>query len=184
MDFKEHATTAWQNTTANLVPVLLLTLSHLVVVALSLGIMAPVVTAGYIQSLLGTLREGREPKIGDLFSEMPLFFPLLAYGAWVVVLTFLGFLLFVVPGFLILAFLTFATLYVMPLMTDSDMGLFEAVQESWSMAMTKPLTDQIIIVLIYLLIMTIGGSIPLALLFAQPLATFFLVSVYEERLLQ
>jgi hypothetical protein len=35
---------------------------------------------------------------------------------------------------------------------------------------------------LYLVIMSVGGSIPLALLIAQPLATFLLVSIYEERL--
>ncbi len=38
------------------------------------------------------------------------------------------------------------------------------------------------LMVLYLVIMSVGGSIPLALLIAQPLATFLLVSIYEERL--
>lgn len=182
MDFKEHLKTAWENTLQYIVPVILLTLVQLIVVTFSLGILAPVTTAGYIQSLLLALREGREPKIGDLFSEMRLFLPLLGFGILAALATFLGFLLLVLPGLLVVAFLIFATIYMMPLMTDKNMGLFEAIKESWNMAVRKPYSDQIILMVLYLVIMSVGGSIPLALVFAQPLATFFMISVYEERL--
>ena len=182
MDFKEHLKTAWESTLQYIVPVILLTLVQLIVVTLSLGILAPVTTAGYMQSLLLALRDGREPKIGDLFSEMRLFFPLLAFGILAALATFLGFLLLILPGLLVVAFLIFATIYMMPLMTDKKMGLFEAIKESWNMAVRKPYSDQIILMVLYLVIMSVGGSIPLALVFAQPLATFFMISVYEERL--
>ncbi len=91
MDFKEHLKTAWESTLGFIVPVILLTLVQMVVVTISFGILAPVTTAGYIQSLLLALREGREPKIGDLFSEMRLFFPLLAFGILAALATFFGF---------------------------------------------------------------------------------------------
>jgi len=67
MDFKEHLKTAWESTLGFIVPVILLTLVQMVVVTISFGILAPVTTAGYIQSLLLALREGREPKIGGSF---------------------------------------------------------------------------------------------------------------------
>ena len=56
MDFKEHLKTAWEHTLQYIVPVILLTLVQLIVVTFSLGILAPVTTAGYIQSLLLALR--------------------------------------------------------------------------------------------------------------------------------
>ena len=182
MDFKEHLKTAWENTLQYIVPVILLTLVQMVLITISFGILAPVTTAGYVQSILLALREGREPKIGDLFSEMRLFFPLLAFGILAFLAAFLGFLLLVLPGILVVAFLVFATIYMMPLMTDRNMGLLEAIKESWSMAVRKPLGDQIIFMVLYLVIISVGSSIAVALLLAQPLATFFLVSVYEERL--
>jgi len=182
MDFKEHLKTAWEGTLQYVVPVILLTLVQLIVITCSLGILAPVTTAGYTQSLLLALREGREPKIRDLFSEMRLFMPLLAFGILAALVSLLGFLLFILPGFLVVAFLVFATIYMMPLMTDKKMGLFDAIKESWNMAVRKPFSDQVILMVLYLLIISIGGSIPLALVFAQPLATFFMISVYEERL--
>ena len=182
MDFKEHLKTAWESTLQYIVPVILLTLVQLLVITFSLGILAPVTTAGYTQSLILALREGREPKIGDLFSEMRLFLPLLGFGILAALLSFLGFLFLILPGFLVIAFLVFATIYMMPLMTDKEMGLFDAIKESWNMAVRKPLSDQVILMVLYMLIISVGGSIPLALVFTQPLATFFMISVYEERL--
>ena len=182
MDFKEHLKIAWEYTLQFVVPVILLTLVQMVVITISFGILAPVTSAGYMQSLLLALREGREPKIGDLFSEMRLFLPLLVFGALAMLAMFLGFLLLIVPGFLVAVFLVFATIYMMPLMTDRNMGLFDALKESWNMAVRKPLADQIVLMVLYLLILSVGASIPIALLFAQPLATFFVLSVYRERL--
>ncbi|HID70367.1 MAG TPA: hypothetical protein EYP35_07910 [Desulfobacterales bacterium] len=182
MDFKEHLKIAWEHTLQFIVPVILLTLVQMIVITFSLGIMAPVTTAGYMQSLLLALREGREPKIGDLFSEMRLFLPLFAFGILAVLVTLLGFVLLVVPGFFVAGFLVFSTIYMIPLMTDRNMSLFDAIKESWNMALRKPLTDQFVLTVLYLLILSIGGSIPLALVFAQPLATFFVLSVYKERL--
>ncbi|MCK5070447.1 MAG: hypothetical protein KAR01_07885 [Desulfocapsa sp.] len=182
MDFKEHLTIAWENTLQFIIPVILLTGVQMAVVALSFGILAPVTTAGYFQSLLQALRDGREPKIGDLFSEMRLFLPLLAFGIIAVLATFFGFLLLILPGLLVVGFLTFATIYMIPLMTDQEMGLFEAIKESWNMAVRKPLTDQIVFMVLYLIIISVGSSFILTLLVAQPFATFLMLAVYEDRL--
>ncbi len=181
MEFKEHLKTAWETSLQFVVPVILLTLVQMLVITFSLGILAPVTTAGYIRSLLRAMREGREPRVGDLFSEMRLFLPLFVYGLLVVILTSLGFFLLVLPGILVAAFIVFATIYMIPLMIDRDMGLIEAIKESWNMAVQKPLGDQMVLMVLYLVILSVGGSIPMAILFAQPLATFLMLAVYEER---
>ncbi len=182
MDFKKHLGVAWENTLGFIVPVIILTVVQLLVILLSFGILAPVTTAGYIQSLLRAHRDGREPKVGDLFSEMHLFLPLLAFGIVASLAIFFGLLLLVLPGLAVIAFLAFASIYMMPLMTDREMGLFDAIKESWNMAVRSPVGDQVVFVVLYLLIISVGSSLPLVLLFAQPLATFFLVSIYIERL--
>ena len=182
MDFKSHLETAWNTTLQFIVPVILLTLVQMIVIIFSFGILAPVTTAGYMQSLLLALREGREPKIGDLFTEMRLFLPLFIFGLLAVIAIFIGFALLVLPGFLVVGFLVFATIYMMPLMSDRDMGLMDALKESWSMATKAPLSDQIILMVLYLVIMSLGSSIAVAVPFTQPLATFLVLSVYEERL--
>ena len=182
MDFKEHLKTSWENTLQFIVPVILLTLVQIVVITISLGILAPVTTAGYMQSLLLALREGREPKIGDLFSEMRLFLPLFIFGLLAILVVMLGFVLLVLPGFLVAAFLVFASIYMIPLMTDRGLGLMDALKESWNMAVRKPVADQVILMVLYMVIISLGGSIAVAVLFTQPLATFLVLSVYEERL--
>jgi len=148
----------------------------------SLGILAPVATAGYMQSLLLALRQGREPEVKDLFSEMRLFLPLLLFGFLVTVALLLGFSLLILPGILLTAGLLFGTFYMLPLMTDNRLGLMEALKTSWSMATTEPWTDQLILTLLYLVIMSLGASVAVATLFTLPLATFLVLSVYEERL--
>jgi hypothetical protein len=182
MDFKEHLKTAWENTLQFIVPVILLTLVQIAVIIFSLGILAPVTTAGYMQSLLLALRDGREPKVGDLFSEMRLFLPLFVFGLLAMLAVMLGFMLVILPGFLVVAFLVFATIYMVPLMTDRDLGLMDALKESWNMAVRKPLADQVILMVLYMVIISLGSSIAVAVLFTQPLATFLILSVYEERL--
>ncbi len=182
MDFKEHVTTAWQNTLKFIGPVLMLTLAHILVSVCSLGILAPVTTAGYMQSLLLALRQGREPELKDLFSEMRLFLPLLLFGFLVMVALSIGFTMLIIPGIIMTGALVFATIYMVPLMTDKKMGLMDALTASWEMAIKEPWTDQIILTLLYLIIISLGGSVIVAVFFTQPLATFLLLSVYEERL--
>jgi hypothetical protein len=182
MDFKVHAETAWENTLKFIGPVLILTLVQIVVSVCSLLILAPVTMAGYMQSLLRALREGREPDVKDLFSEMRLFLPLALFGFLVMMALMLGFTMLILPGILMTATLVFGTIYMVPLMTDKEMGIMDALKESWAMATREPWTDQIILTVLYLVIMSLGGSVFVAIFFAQPLATFLVLSVYEERL--
>jgi len=182
MDFKEHLQTAWQNTLKFIGPVVLLTLAQLLISTFSLGILAPVTMAGYMRSLLLALRQGREPEIKDLFSEMRLFLPLIGFGFLVMIALMIGFTFLILPGILMTAALVFGTLYMVPLMTDKGLGLMEALKGSWEMATQEPWTDQIILTVLYLAIVSIGSSMIVAILFTQPLATFLVLAVYEQRL--
>ena len=182
MDFKKHFETAWMNTLRFIGPVLLLTLVQVIVIVLSLGILAPVTTAGYMQSLLQAQREGRPPELRDLFSRMSLFLPLFVYFLVVLIVTTVGFMFLVLPGFAVAFLVIFATMYMIPLMTDQGRGIKEALQDSWEMATRAPVTDQFVIALAYLIILSIGGSVPFALLITQPFAMFLLLSAYDERL--
>ena len=67
-------------------------------------------------------------------------------------------------------------------MVDQKMGIIDSIKESWRMSMEKPITDQIIVSVIYMGLMSVGGSFILLILFAQPFATFILLSVYDEKL--
>jgi uncharacterized membrane protein len=182
MDFKKHLEIGWQNTLKFIGPVILLTFIQILVSIFSLGILAPVVTAGYMKSLLLAVREGRTPDIKDLFSEMSLFLPLLGFFFVVVIAIGIGFMFLVLPGLILMVLFLFASLYMLPLMVDRRLGVIDALKASWEMANRNPIADQIIVTIIYAAILSIGGSIPFAILLAQPLATFVLLSVYQERM--
>jgi uncharacterized membrane protein len=182
MDFKEHVVLAWNLTLKHIVSLVLMTLVMLGISIVTLGILAPVTMAGYVQSILTLIRTGREPKIQDLFTQMRLFLPLLAFGVVVLILVSIGFMLFVLPGLIIALGVTFCCIYMIPLMTDRDLGIFDAVKQSYRMTTTGPLADNVVVVIIFWIISMIGGSVFIGILFTQPLATLFLISVYEEKL--
>jgi uncharacterized membrane protein len=181
MDFKRHIETAWNLTIGNIVSLILMTLVMVAVSALTLGVLAPVTSAGYVHSLLQLVRNGREPKVQDLFSQMNLFLPLLGFGIAVFLASSIGFMLLFLPGLFIVAAITFCCIYVIPLMTDKKLGLVDAVKESFAMGMHGELVDHIVVVIIFMAITMIGGTVFIGVLFTQPLATLFLLSTYEEK---
>ncbi len=181
MDFKKHFMTAWKSTLEFIVPLILMTLVMIVVSVVTIGILAPVTMAGYIQSLLLMVRDRREPKIQDLFSEMRLFFPLLLFGIIACIIIYIGFMLLFLPGLLVLIALAFCCLYMLPLMIDKRLGIIEAIKESYRMAVSGNIVEHIIVAVLFFGISAIGSSFLLGSLFTQPLATIFLLSVYDEK---
>ena len=182
MDFKTHFETAWGLTLRYIAPLILMTLVQVVVSGITLGVLAPVTMAGYMHSILLMVREGREPRIQDIFSHMRLFLPLFLLGLVFFIVTMIGFALFVLPGFLILLAIAFGCLYVLPLMTDKGLGVVEAIRESVRMSTGKNTLDQVVIMVVYVGLCSVGGSVFIGWLFTQPFATVFLLSVYEEKI--
>ena len=182
MDFKRHIETAWNLTLGNIVALILITLVMVAVGSLTLGILAPVTMAGYTQSLLQMVRNGREPRVQDLFAHMNLFLPLLGFGFAVVVATSIGLTLFLLPGIVIVVAITFCCIYMLPLMTDRNMGLVDAIKESYAMGRRGELVDHVVVVIIFMAITMIGSTVFIGVLFTQPLATLFLLSTYEEKI--
>ena len=181
MDFKEHLERTWKIFTAFLPQLLLTTLGLIGISIITLGILAPVATAGYMHSLLLALREERKPEIGDLFSQMRLFLPLLGFSLAAGIALLVGFALLVLPGIIMVLALVFFCLYMIPLMTDREMGLIEAVKESGRMALEEPVAEQVAVVALYIAISAVGQSFILTALFTQPFATLFILTVYERK---
>ncbi len=181
MDLNEHLKTSWNLTLQSIVPLIFLTLVLIGVSVLTLGILAPAATAGYMHSLHRLLREGREPRLQDIFSQMRLFLPLLVFAAASALLTLIGYALLVLPGLLVSLALLYAFLYVIPLMTDRGLGLLDAVRKSWEMATAGNQLEHLLVMIIVAGLTAIGGSVVFASLFTQPLATLFLLSVYDEK---
>ncbi len=182
MDLKRLLETTWNTTLSSIGPLILVTLVYAIVMGVSFGLLAPVTTAGYTRSLLTLLRDGKSPQIKDLFSEMSLFLPLTIFSVLALIAVSIGFMFLVVPGFVIIAVFAFAALYLVPLMIDKRMGILEAMQESWDMAVLEPVSDHIIVVVVYLFLTALGGSVPLGFLVTQPFATIFILCAYQYRL--
>ncbi|MDX2440109.1 MAG: hypothetical protein QNK40_06110 [Desulfobacterales bacterium] len=184
MNFKYHLETAWNMTLKFIAPLIFITLVMFLLWFFTIGILAPVTMAGYMHSILLMLRDGREPKIQDLFTQMKLFLPLLGFSILVFIATVIGFMLLVLPGIVISLVISFCCLYMLPLMTDKELGLFEAVKESYTMTTRGVFTDQIVVLILFLGISAVGSAVFIGSLFTQPLATIFLLSVYEEKIKQ
>jgi hypothetical protein len=184
MNFKYHLETAWNMTLKFIAPLIFISLVMFLLWFFTFGILAPVTMAGYMQSILLMLREGREPKIQDLFSQMKLFLPLLGFSILVFIATMIGFMLLVLPGIIISLVISFCCLFMLPLMTDTELGLFDAIKKSYTMMTQGVFVDQIVVLILFLGISAVGSAVFIGSLFTQPLATIFLLSVYEEKIKQ
>ncbi len=182
MNFRKHLETAWQLLLNHILILIFMTLAMLVVSALTLGIMAPVVAAGYFHSILGLVREGREPSLQDIFSQMRLFLPLLAFAFAVFIICLIGYAIFFPFGILIACAVTFGFIYVIPLMCDKGLPLVEAAGQSWAMATSGAIIDHLVLVVLFLGISAIGSSIFIGTFFTTPFATILLASVYAEKM--
>jgi len=180
MDFKAHFERTWKITLEFIAPLILMTVVMALACLVTLGILTPVLMAGYFQSILLMMRERRTPKIQDLFSQMSLFFPLLGFGIAVLFAMFIGFIFLVLPGILIALAASYLCLYMLPLMTDKGLTLTEAVKESYRMTTRGKVGDQVVVFILFIGISALGGSVFIAWLFTQPLASVFLMSVYDE----
>jgi hypothetical protein len=178
MDFKYHLETAWKLMLDHIAALIILTLATAAASVLSLGILAPVAFAGYVHAIVRLLKDGREPEAGDVFSQMRLFLPLFFFGVAVFVGAMIGFTLFFIPGVLFLVLVSFCCLYMIPLMVERDLGLVDAVMESYEMVTKDGVRDHVVALVIFAGISAVGSSVLLGVLFTQPLATIFLVSIY------
>ena len=178
MNFNEHVKTSWNLSLKFIIPLIILTLVMFGISFLSLGILAPAMMAGYIDSLFKLIREQREPKVNDLFSQMKLFLPLLGFGIVAFIITSIGFLILFIPGLVILAALSFCCIYMLPLMVDKEINLLDAIRESYSMAISGEVMEHLVLVILYFGIMMIGSSIFIGSLFTLPFATLLLLLVY------
>ncbi|OEU67923.1 MAG: hypothetical protein BBJ57_12145 [Desulfobacterales bacterium PC51MH44] len=180
MDFKYHLETAWKMTLQYIAPLIFMTLAMIVASLITLGILAPVAMAGYMHSILLLIREGREPRVQDIFSHMRLFLPLLLFGIVVFIITMIGLMLLFLPGVFFALAVSFCCIYMLPLMTDRNLDLIDAVKASFSMVTKEKLMDHIVVYILFVGISAIGSSIFIGCLFTQPLATIFLMSVYDR----
>ncbi|MCI5147509.1 MAG: hypothetical protein D3923_18740, partial [Candidatus Electrothrix sp. AR3] len=181
MDFKLHFERSWQVGTSFFVPILINTLVFFGVSIISLGFMAPVLSAGYMQSLLLALRENRKPDVKDLFAHMELFFPLLGFSFLFVLVAGIGLLMLILPGIAIILAGIFFLVYMLPLMTDQHMDLFKAIKASYRISLEDPIGEHFAVVAVFVILASVGSSTVLGALLAHPYSCLFILSAYEEK---
>ena len=180
MDFKAHLENAWHLTLRYIVSLIILTLAADAIAFISFGILGPVIWAGYFQAIIYLVRNSREPRIQDLFSEMALFIPLLVFGIIVVIVLLIGFSIFFLPGIVMTCVVSFVCLYMIPLMTDKNYGLMDAIKKSFKIVTGDKMVEHIVVTILFVGISAIGSSVAIGWLFTQPFASVFLALVYEE----
>ena len=183
MNLKTHLQTAWELTLEFIAPLIFITLAMFAIWLVTLGILAPVTLAGYTHSLLRLTREGRDPRVKDLFSHLHLFLPLFGFTLLIVAAVLTGFAFFVLPGIISTFLVTFFCLFVLPLMTDRKVGLLSAIRQSAAMATRGSVAEHGAVTLITIGMLALGSSVFIGSLFTQPLATIFYLSVYNEKAL-
>jgi len=119
---------------------------------LSMGILAGPIMGGYFLLIIYYLRNNKKPSFNDIFSGLQQFGRLFPYFL-VLLITLIGFMLLILPGFL------FATwwLYVLPLMVDRKVSYSEAMR----LSMNKVNETGFFMHFVFLLLITV---IPMVLL--------------------
>ena len=102
MNFKEMIESTLNQSLKNAVALIIMTLVFVGASVLSLGILAPVMLAGYTKSMLDMIRTGQDPSPKDLFSQMHLFLPLFLFSLVLVIAIAIGLLLLVIPGMILI----------------------------------------------------------------------------------
>lgn len=180
MDVKKHIMTAWELSLGNAIPLIISTILLAAVSFISLGILAPVAFAGYTGSIFQLISTGREPKPQDIFSQMRLFFPLLIFTIVILIVSLIGFTLFVLPGIAFMLIVGYTCIYMLPLMVDRQFGLIDAIKKSTAIVTTAPVVDHVVVFLLFYALTTIGGGSLIGFLILQPFATLFLLSAYRD----
>lgn len=141
-------------------PLLLGTLIAAALTLVSLGILGGPLLAGLYGMVVGRVRDGRRPQVGDVFSGFDRFWSYL--GAALALFLLIGLAsLTIVGGFLLAAI----WLYVFPLMVDRGMGLGEAMVASKDIVMRSGFGEHLaLVILLFLVDVVVPG--PLSLLAA------------------
>lgn len=180
MNFKELVESTLNQSMKNIAPLIILTVVFVGLSTISLGILAPVMFAGYTASLLDMIRTGKEPGPKDVFSRINLFLPLTLFAVALSVAAAIGFLFFFLPGLILLIVITFYLIYMIPSMVDRNLEVVDAIKQSIALVRRADLFDHIIIIVIYSVVQILGGSTLLGMVISMPLSTIFLLLAYDH----
>ena len=147
----------------------------------TLGILAGPLVAGLYGMVIGRVRDGRQPRVGDVFDGFDRFWAYF-FAALVLVLLVGLASLTIVGGFL----LATIWLYVFPLMVDKGMGLGEALKTSKDMVVAGGFWEHLALVVIGFVISSVANGalaiIASPFLIVLVAAAYFLADGRQEQL--
>jgi hypothetical protein len=144
----------------DVVPLVLASLIACVLSVITLGVLAGPLYAGLCSMVITRVRDGRRPAIGDVFSCMDRFWTFL--GASIVLLVTIGLAFVTVIGGILLLTIW---MYVIPIMVDRRVGVFEAMSASKDVVIRGGFWQHLVLVILLFAIDALGHG-PLALLTA------------------
>jgi hypothetical protein len=121
-------TQSWRLFVKDLGALIIGTIVAIALSVVSLGVLAGPLTAGLYGMVVGRVRDGKAPHVGDVFNYFGRFWSF--FGAFFVLAILIGLASLTIVGGILLAAIW---LYVFPLMVDRGMRFGEAMSESYRM---------------------------------------------------
>ena len=137
----------------DLAPLIVAALAAGALSVLTLGVLAGPLFAGLYGMVIGRVRDGRQPAVGDVFAGLDRFW---SYAAAALVLVLLVGLasVTIVGGFA----LATIWLYVFPLMVDRGLGLGEAMKASKDLVMRVGFWEHLALVVVLFVIVSVANG--------------------------
>jgi hypothetical protein len=145
---------AWRLFVDDIGPLLIGALVACILSVLTLGILAGPLAAGLYGMVVGRVRDGRRPEVGDVFGQFHRFGAFFFAALVLVVLIGLASIT-IVGGFL----LATIWLYVFPLMVDRGMGLGEAMKTSKDMVLEGGFWEHLALVIVFVVISAVADGL-------------------------
>lgn len=137
----------------DLAPILIAALIAGALSVLTLGILAGPLFAGLYGMVIGRVRDGRQPEVGDVFSGLDRFWSYL--GAALVLVVLVGLASITIVGGFLLATIW---LYVFPLMVDRRLGIGEAMKQSKDLVVKAGFWEHLALVLVLFVIVSVANG--------------------------
>ena len=137
----------------DLAPLIIAALIAGVLSVVTLGVLAGPLFAGLYGMVIGRVRDGRQPAVGDVFAGLQRFWSYLA--AALVLVLLIGLASITIVGGFVLATIW---LYVFPLMVDRGMGLGQAMKVSKDLVMKAGFWEHLALILVLFVIVPVANG--------------------------
>jgi hypothetical protein len=137
----------------DLAPLIIAALITGVLSVLTLGILAGPLLAGLYGMVIGRVRDGRQPQVGDVFAGLARFWSY--FAAALVLALLIGLASITIVGGFALATIW---LYVLPLMVDRGLGLGDAMKASKDLVVKAGFWEHLALVLVFFVIASVANG--------------------------